>query len=326
MTPGLAMLLAGLVLGPASTPQRPPVAAPIDAPETHAPLVVAVISDLNSRYGSTTYTSAVHGATRALVDRIHPDLVLITGDMVAGQKGGLDHPAMWRAFHGAVTEPLVAAGVAVAPAPGNHDAAPGFANERAEYIAQWTDEHRVPPVDFIDRSAYPLHYSFSLRGVFFAAIDATAVGPLSATQRDWLDTQLAQTDSDVKIVFGHLPNHPFAKQREVEILDDPKLEDIMRRHEVDAYVSGHHHAYYPGAVGRVRHVAMPCLGSGARRLLGHTKASPPALVVLQIDAERVVSVEALPAPAFETPVPRGTLPRKITRGRHDVLRDDLAGL
>jgi hypothetical protein len=152
------------------------------------------------------------------------------------------------------------------------------------------------------------------------------VGPLSRTQRAWLDAELSRTTAAVKIVFGHLPNHPFAVHREVEILNDPALEEILRRHDVDAYVSGHHHAYYPGAVEGVRHVAMPCLGSGARRLIGEGHASSPALLVLTIDDTGIVALDAFPAPTFDAPIPREALPFHIVRDHHDVIRDDLAGL
>jgi predicted MPP superfamily phosphohydrolase len=48
-------------------------------------LRVVVISDLNGSYGSTDYASAVTGAVRRIV-ALAPDLVIITGDMVAGQR------------------------------------------------------------------------------------------------------------------------------------------------------------------------------------------------------------------------------------------------
>lgn len=299
---------------------------PRDLASPTSPLRIAVLSDLNSRYGSVTYSKAVHAATEALVQRIRPDLVLVTGDMVAGQKAGVDHAAMWGAFHSAVTDPLVAAGIPVMPAPGNHDAAPGFAVDRAEYVEQWIDPARLPDVEFLDRSHYPLYYSFEVRGVFFAALDATAVGHLSAAQRTWLDGELSATRAEAKIVFGHLPNHPFSIHREREILDDPELEELLARHRVDAYVSGHHHAYYPGAVGDVRHVAMPCLGSGARRLLGERERSTAALLLVGIDGKDIVTLEALPAPDFVESVGRETLPSRVTLGDHAVLRDDLAGV
>jgi 3',5'-cyclic AMP phosphodiesterase CpdA len=285
---------------------------------------VAVISDLNSTYGSKRYTSSVHAATEALVERVQPDLVLITGDMVAGQKSGLDYRGMWQAFHASVTDPLLEAGIPVAPTPGNHDAAPGFAKERRQYVAQWRDPKRAARVQYLDDSSYPLHYSFEQGGVFFAAVDATAVGPLRGRQHEWLDAQLAQTQADVKIVFGHLPIHPFAQHREREILADTELELILRRHDVAAYISGHHHAYYPGAVNGIRHVAAPCLGAGARALIGRSRRSPPALLVLDIDASGIAALEALQAPGFADVIERKTLPPRIDHRGHAVVRDDLA--
>jgi predicted MPP superfamily phosphohydrolase len=287
-------------------------------------LRVAVLSDLNSRYGSKRYMPAVHAAARALVERVRPDLVLITGDMVAGQKSGLDYRGMWNAFHASVTDPLLQAGIPVAPTPGNHDAAPGFAAERKHYVAQWRDPNRSARVEYLDDSNYPLHYSFEHGGVFFAAVDATAVGPLRGRQHDWLDEQLGRTQAGVKIVFGHLPIHPFARQREREILDDGELEQILRRHDVSAYVSGHHHAYYPGAVDGVRHVAVPCLGAGARALIGRSQRSAAALLVIDIDESGIAALEALQAPEFDEVVERDALPPRIELGRHTVVRDDLA--
>ena len=49
---------------------------------------IALISDLNSSYGSTSYVSQVHRGLELLI-KLQPDLVLCAGDMVAGQKLGL---------------------------------------------------------------------------------------------------------------------------------------------------------------------------------------------------------------------------------------------
>ena len=305
--------------------------APLPAlpPPEHAPSFrIAVISDLNSAYGSVTYNSDVHDATRALIERLHPDLVLITGDMVAGQKPGLDYAAMWKAFHGVVTEPLTAAGVSVAPTPGNHDAAPGvrFARERAEFAQQWGTPDRLAQVRWIDDSNYPFFYSFDYGGVFFASIDAVAVGPLSERQRQWLAAQLDRSDQSTKIVFGHLPVHAFAHERELEILNDAALSSLFSKHRVSAYISGHHHAYYPGAVNGTWHIAMPCLGSGTRSLIGTRHRSPTALVVLDIHQGVLVAPQALKAPDFTAAIERSTLPPRIELLGHRVVRDDIAGL
>ena len=69
------------------------------------PLRVAVVSDLNGAYGSCEYGDAVHAAVDRLL-AVRPDLVLATGDMVAGQRAGLDYQGMWAGFHTAVSDEL----------------------------------------------------------------------------------------------------------------------------------------------------------------------------------------------------------------------------
>jgi acid phosphatase type 7 len=281
-----------------------------------------VISDLNDGYGSTRYGPAVHSAVGALTERFHPRLVLITGDMVAGQKRGVDAPAMWRGFHRAVTDPLRNAGILLAPAPGNHDASPGFVEERAEYVRQWSN--RKSDLAFVDASHYPLRYSFTFEGAFFLALDATAVGPLSGAQRAWVEQQLRDAGGfDLKVAYGHLPLYPIAHGRERETLRDPQLEQIFARHRVEAYLSGHHHAYYPGKTDTLRHLAMPCLGGGARSLIGTRGRSSQALVLLHVEGSDLTQVDAYAAPDYATPIARSTLPARIQLGSRVLTRDDL---
>jgi hypothetical protein len=298
-----------------------PAAAPA-APAGSAGFRVGVISDLNQNYGSTRYGSAVHAAVEALSTRFKPPLVLITGDMVAGQKRGVDAPAMWRGFRGAVTEPLNRAGIALAPTPGNHDAAPGFDAERAAYAREWARPDAR--LTLVDGSAYPLRYSFTFRGAFFLSLDAARIGPIGAEQRAWVEQQLtAAARYSPKIVFGHVPLYPIAHGREKEILYDDDLERLFARHGVDLYVSGHHHAYYPGRSTSMRHLAMPCLGGGVRPLIGTRGASAQALALLEIENGQLTSIDAFAAPKFELPIARTRLPRKITLGRRSLTRDDL---
>jgi hypothetical protein len=283
---------------------------------------LAVISDLNQAYGSKHYGAQVHAAVGALTERFRPSLVLITGDMVAGQKKGVDAPGMWRAFHTAVTEPLEKAGIALAPTPGNHDASPSFVGERAEYVRQWSA--RGVRLELIDGSGYPIRYSFSFGGAFFLSLDAVSVGPLSAEQRDWVEQQLARAGNyAVKIAFGHLPLYPIARGREREIISDPKLEAMFERYGVSVYASGHQHAFYPGATPAMRHLSMPCLGAGARALIGTPRASRQALVMLQVEPDRVASIEAFSAPDFTAPIARSALPPQMGLGKRLLIRDDL---
>ncbi len=297
-----------------------------DAPGSGA-LRIVVLSDLNDSYGSTTYGSTVHAAVTAITTRLRPDLVLVTGDMVAGQRAGLDYGAMWAGWHRAVSDPLRAAGIPMAVTPGNHDASgyAQYAAERSVFVSQWTAPSRVPRVTFVDRSRYPLRYTFTHRGVFFVSLDATTVGPLLAEQRQWVDAQLAASMAPVKIAYGHLSLHPVTVGRETEVLADAELEAIFRRRGLTAYVSGHQHGYYPGARNGLRLVSMACLGAGPRALVGTTVASPQAMLVLEVRDGRVASLEALAAPGFTRTIARSTLPAEIRYGGQRVTRDDLAG-
>ncbi|MBC8067208.1 MAG: metallophosphoesterase, partial [Deltaproteobacteria bacterium] len=232
------------------------------------PLRVAVISDLNGSYGSTEYQASVHAGVAEVIARA-PDLVLSTGDMVAGQQAGLDYAAMWAGFHAAVTDPLTAAGLPFAITPGNHDASgyPAFVAERELFVQQW--QARKPALDYLDDSAYPLRYSFFAGPALFVALDDTTVGPLDDEQMGWLGDQLAQGDDHpTKIVFGHLPLWPFAQGREDEVIGDVALEELLVLHGVDLFVSGHHHAYFPGRRGDLRLAGTACLGAGPRALIG----------------------------------------------------------
>ncbi|MCX4241947.1 metallophosphoesterase family protein [Paraliomyxa miuraensis] len=288
-----------------------------------APLRVLVVSDLNDSYGSTTYSAAVHDAVASIIAR-EPDVVLSTGDMVAGQQAGLDYPAMWAGFHAAVSDELAAAGLPFAVSPGNHDASgyPAFAAERAQFVAEWMD--RKPELEFVDDSDYPLRYSFNAGAALFVALDSTTVGALDAEQMQWLDGQLGGSDAPTKVVFGHVPLVPFAVGREDEIIGDPALEAMLEQHGVTMFISGHHHVYYPGRRGALRHVSMACLGAGPRAWIGTNTTSPRAVLELEIDERGAIAgLEALAGPAFDTPIPRTDLPESLTYGPWTVTRDDL---
>jgi hypothetical protein len=298
-------------------------AAPIDARAPAAPIVVAVVSDLNGSYGSTTYEASVHAAIDRVV-ALEPDLVLSTGDMVAGQQAGHDYRAMWRGFHDAVSDRLEAAGIPFAVTPGNHDASgySSFAGERAIFVDEWSS--RRPDVVFLDDTDYPLRYSFTMGPALFVSLDDTTIGPLSGEQRDWLEAQLvAGAAQPVKIVYGHIPLHAFAQGRETEILDDPATEALLVDHDVTAFVSGHHHAFYPGRRGALRVVSMACVGSGARRLLGESVTSPRSILLLEIDEDGVRTLDGLGGAGFDVPIDRATLPESVGTGANVVVRDDL---
>ena len=302
---------------------------------------IAIISDLNERYGDQYYRDTVHSAVRRILAET-PDIVLVAGDMVAGQRSGLDYEGMWAAFHRAVTIPL--SGIPIAVAPGNHDASSGsrFEEERAIYRAQWEAlrPDANPSVVMVDGDGYPRRYSFRMGGVFFVAVDATArEGLRRGDQVDWLEAQLrseAAATSDVRILFGHLPLYPFAQGRERDFLLDrdgvrSRVEALLRDYDVDLFVSGHHHAFFPGRHPTldVRLLAVGCLGGGPRGLIGDTRViediDDPAersFVFIEIRGEQITSIEAYRGPDFATAIPRSELPVRVGLEAYPIVRDD----
>ncbi len=303
-------------------------AAGAEPGKTPAPLRVIVISDLNESYGSTRYSDNVARAVGRIVD-LRPALVVNTGDMVAGQRlpplARSDVEVMWRAFHHAVTDPLARAGIPMAVTPGNHDASSGyrFALERDLFRQQW--QERRPRVEFVDSGDYPFSYAFAVGSVLFISLDATFVGPMSERERLWLSEVLARHGGQYshRIVFGHVPLWPFASGRETDYLGDEKLEAILQRERVDLVLSGHHHAYFPGAKDGVRYVSQACLGAAPRPLIGTPAHSERAITVLEIPPAGLIGVEAYRAPDYVEPIHRHTLPARIVSRRATLIRDDV---
>lgn len=294
-----------------------------------AALEVAVISDLNGSYGSIEYQAYVSDAVAAIVE-LEPDLVIVTGDMVAGQRIPILDPdevqAMWSAFHATVTEPFAAAGIPLAVTPGNHDASAynDFAEERMIYAEEW--RNRRPDVSFVADEGYPFFYAFDVEGVRFVSLDATTVGPVSLDQIEALNSAL-EGAGDTRIAFSHLPIWEFAQDRETETIGDPDLAKAFASLGVDMHLSGHHHAFYPGASDGIAYVGQACLGASPRRLVGVTDRGPRGFTLLDIDVytgDIVIDFRA--APDFANGFDMTTLPTRIDGFKASLIRVDLAEL
>ncbi|MCT0211317.1 MAG: metallophosphoesterase [Cyanobium sp.] len=291
---GLAGLACGALRGVAAdTASRLP--AGLSLPP-RGDLRVVLIGDLNASYGSTTYIEQVHRGV-ALIPALQADLVLCAGDMVAGQKASLSSAqlqAMWAGFDRSVLVPLRRAGLPFAPAMGNHDASSLrqgdgylFARDRAEAERFWTRQKQALGLTFVDGSGFPFFYSFRQQDLFVLVWDASsAVVP--AEQVRWADRSLgsaAARAAQRRLVVGHLPLQAVAQGRDSAgnvLRDATSLRQLMERHDVEAYISGHHHAFFPGRLGELDVIALGALGSGPRRLLQSSAAPFQTLTVLDL--------------------------------------------
>ena len=289
---------------------------------------IAVVSDLNGRYGSTRYHERVEKAVQAIGD-IGPAMVISAGDMVAGQKQPkLDEQhlqAMWDAFNQTFADPLGRGGIPFAVTPGNHDGSgfERFALERELFERQWRD--RTGGLDLLDGSEWPRRYAARLGSVLLVSFDGTIPGRLSKQEFSFVRSMLEEyrDSASTVIVLSHLPMWPLASGREREILDDPDLLGLLHQYDVDLFLSGHHHLFYAGRdAGEMIHLATGALGGNARAFSGNDARQAHSFTLLDID-EAGIHIEARPAPGFLLPIDMAMLPTHIDGPLGRLTRIDL---
>jgi predicted MPP superfamily phosphohydrolase len=315
------------------------MALPTPEPE---PLRIVLLADMNSSYGSTEYEPEVPLTISRITADWRPDLVLIAGDMIAGQAPALPDEgvrAMWAAFDSVAAAPLREAGIPLVVTMGNHDASGYPAHARDQRLARefWSDPARRGQVPVHgDDTGFPYQYAALHDGVFVLSWFASyAEGPSEPERLAWADSALASPaarDADLRLVLGHLPLYAVAQQRDRrgEVLAEPdRLRDMLERRNVDAYLSGHHHAWYPGRRGGLDLIHAGALGQGARQLLGSEAPSMQTVTVLELDRQtggmdlRAYEVDAEAEVPFRQIDP-ATLPERIDGHNGFVVRRDLA--
>jgi Calcineurin-like phosphoesterase len=301
---------------------------------------LAVISDLNSSYGSTDYEPEVDRVMAVITQTWRPDLVLCAGDMVAGQSRTLSPAkiqAMWRGFDQHVAAPLRQAKIPFGLTIGNHDGSGAldprkqfiFAEDRKLASSYWRNLQQQVGLKFIDATGFPFYYTFEQKGIFYLVWDASTAN-IPSSQIAWAERSLAAAQSArLRMVLGHLPLHGISvgRERAGDYLDQAKrLQGIFERYNVSTYISGHDHAYYPGRVGKLQTLQCGLLGSGARRLIAGNlppqknvtllditfpPGNPPSLVYNTYEARTL------------QPVALQTLPKQILTANGTVIRRDL---
>jgi hypothetical protein len=333
---------------PLASPEFPPATEAViaqagpdglyDPPRGDARFVV--ISDLNGAYGSTDYDPEVDQAI-ALMPFWHPDLVLCSGDMIAGQRTSLTRPqiqAMWAAFDRHVAAPLRSAGLPFGFTIGNHDGSGSrrsdgsftFQQERDLASAYWQDPRHAPGVDFVDRQQFPFYYSFRQGDVFFLVWDGST-SRIPPEQLAWVEAALASPEAQraqMRILIGHLPLYAVAEGRDRpgEVMNDADaLRQLLERYDVHTYISGHHHAYYPGHRGSLQLLHTGALGGGPRSLIDSDRPRTKTLTVVDVNfSDPDLTTYTTYAMNTLRPVAMNTLPRVLTGHNGRVLRRDVA--
>ncbi|MCP9929046.1 metallophosphoesterase [Cyanobium sp. CH-040] len=266
---------------------------------------LALISDLNASYGSTNYIPQVHRGVQ-LLQALRPDLVLCGGDMVAGQKLGLGSghlDAMWASFERQVLQPVLRGSGGFAPTMGNHDASssrgPGgftFALDRERAGHFWRARQQRLGLELVDAARFPFRYSLRRGPVFLVVLDASSAS-VPAEDWAWARSQLsgaAARQARLRLVMGHLPPYGvgLGRDRPGEVLHQPEqLRQLMAATGCHLYVSGHHHAYFPGVSGGMNLLSLGAMGSGPRRRLNDATPPEQTLTVLDLFEQRGEVVE-----------------------------------
>ena len=259
---------------------------------------LVVISDLNGAYGATDYPPAVDKGME-LIPYWQPDMVICSGDMVAGQSPTLTKPeiqAMWQAFDDHVARPLREANLPYGFTIGNHDASSarnvngGFLFQQERELAKdyWNNPAHDPDLEFIDRAEFPFYYTFKHQDIFFLAWDGSS-SYIPPEKLAWVEKALASPEAQqakLRILLGHLPLYAVAVGRNQpgEVMENADaLRAMLEKYDVHTYISGHHHAYYPGHRGDLQLLHMGILGGGPRPLIDSDLAPKKAITVLDID-------------------------------------------
>ncbi len=170
-------------------------------------------------------------AVAGLLERLKPDLILHTGDVV--YPSGEDRHYDRRFF---IPYRRLLKEVPVFPTLGNHDVEKG---DRAAYLKNF----HLPRNNPQNTGRY---YSFDWGNAHFVALDSELYyedgGGSSEEQRAWLERDLSETRQPWKIVSFHRGIYSSSEHgSDEEIRKD--LESILIRHEVDIVFSGHDHDY-----------------------------------------------------------------------------------
>ncbi|NET09922.1 MAG: metallophosphoesterase, partial [Symploca sp. SIO2B6] len=259
---------------------------------------------------------------------------------VAGQNPTLtdaELDAMWSAFEDHVAPPLRQANLPYGFTIGNHDASGAkggtgeflFERERIAASTYWNDPAHSPGIEFVDRNDFPFYYTFKTNDIFFLAWDGSSF-KIPPEKLDWVEQALASPEAQsakMRVLLGHLPLYAVAVSRDKpgEVLADAdELREMLERHQVHTYISGHQHAYYPAHKGDLQLLHTGILGSGPRPYVGSQVPSQKALTVMDINFDdpdlttyTTYDMQTLALIEMET------LPRFINGHNGRVLRRDV---
>ena len=169
---------------------------------------------------------------------------------------------------------------------------------------------------FVDASQFPFRYSVLQDEIFWLVWDASSAR-VPEDQLVWARQQLASAEAQMaqaRFVVGHLPlvGVGQGKDRPGEVLDrGPALQALMESAGVQAYISGHHHAWFSGRRGQLDLIQLGALGGGPRRLLAGGAPAEQTFTMLELGGSRGDIRETTYAVSAGQPLSWSTLPARL---------------
>ena len=256
-----------------------------------------VISDLNDYYGATTYPQEVDKGVK-LIPFWNPDMVLCSGDMVAGQDPTLTDTRlreMWAAFDKQVAAPIRQMKLPYGFTVGNHDSSSAlgvsgkflFERERTATAEYWKDPAHDSGVAFIDKFEFPFYYTYEFKDIFFLVWDGSS-SHIPKEKLAWVEKALSSEKAQsakMRVLLGHLPLYSVAvgRNQSGDVMDNAdQLRAMLEKYKVHTYISGHHHTYYPAHRGKMQLLHMGILGAGPRPFIDSPLPPRKSITVLDV--------------------------------------------
>jgi len=233
----LSMVMGTIFLfGGASTPrQAPPTEVPTVAPTVPPSPVVTPAPTPTPKASAGDYQFAVAGDSRdgdviytKLLNRVASDgnaFLIHLGDLVPN--GTKDDWLNFRDLMKDFTLPFY-------PVPGNHEIRLGKISDYLQYSGA--------SVPLKDAGSSTAHYSFDRGAVHFTLLDSS-VGSLMDSEFAFLDSDLAASQSPVKMVFVHHPPFDPAGGTHVMASGSDRFVKIVAQRGVKYVFAGHIHCY-----------------------------------------------------------------------------------
>ncbi|MEJ8800754.1 phosphodiester glycosidase family protein [Pontibacter sp. H249] len=256
-------------------------------------LRIGVISDLNSGFGAATYEWQVDSIMNRIPRIWQPDLVICSGDMVAGMgvKDTTTLTNMWVGFDKYIVQPLRQANIPFAFTLGNHDGPRSYPLEQKAASTYWNKPTSNTGLQFVDRNHFPFYYSFVKDGVFFVSWEASS-SEITEENLAWMQKQFETPEAKnakLRFVMGHMPLYSVAQERDSKgnVLQNPeRLRALLQKYNVHTYISGHHHAYYPGKRGKLELLNTGAAGAGPRGWLSLDSEPQNTITIMDIFFEK----------------------------------------